>query len=171
MPFAGRLRKRAAAWLLVTCAAWPAHALACELQVLEHRSGRALLSAPLPQATITLGFTHSVLGTAVRDRYAWREGRWWLVEERFEGEGYGLPHAAQPGETLERDGDGWRLRLNREVHPLVVRPLPAQRMRVELDDGRAWPLGSLSTTQAVELRAVSCAAGRERGSQHPSHDG
>jgi hypothetical protein len=34
-----------------------------------------------------------------------------LVEERFEGEGYGLPSAAGPGERLLRDGAGWRVSL------------------------------------------------------------
>jgi hypothetical protein len=152
---------RAAATVALLCAA--AQAAACELRAQEHRSGRELLRAPLVGSGAGTGdvpglrvsFVHSVLGTPVEDRYQWHEGTWVLVEERFEGEGYGLPHAAGPGERLERTAEGWRLRLARPVQPLVVRPLLAQRMRLTLDDGRTWLLGQL-TTQAVELRTVGC---------------
>ena len=133
---------------------------ACELRAQEHRSGRELLRASLAGAGVPemrVSFVHSVLGTPVEDRYQWRAGNWVLVEERFEGQGYGLPHAAAAGERLERTPEGWRLHLERPVEPLVVRPLLAQRMRLTLDDGRTWLLGQL-TTQAVELRAVGCRA-------------
>ncbi|MCW5635979.1 MAG: DUF1850 domain-containing protein [Rubrivivax sp.] len=142
-------------------AASGAPAAACELVALEHRSGREVLRVPLAAASeapeLRLGFVHSVLGTPVEDRYRWHRGAWLLVEERFEGQGYGLPHAAGPGERLERTPTGWRLQLARTVHPIVVRPLPAQRMRLALADGRTWLLGGL-TTQAVELRAEGCRA-------------
>ncbi|MFO1266328.1 MAG: DUF1850 domain-containing protein [Rubrivivax sp.] len=142
-----------------------APASACELLVTEHRSGRELLRVPFAAAApgdapqLRLSFIHSVLGTPVHDRYRWEighGGRWLLVEEQFEGEGYGLPYAAAAGETLERHGSGWRLLLARPVEPLVVRPLPTQRMRLTLADGRSWLLADLAT-QALLLRAAGCA--------------
>jgi hypothetical protein len=127
----------------------------------EHRSGRALTRLPLnpthPAADVA--FTHSVLGTPVLDRYVWRHSsqgwRAHLVEERFEGEGYGLPSAAGPGERLLRHGAGWRLLLDRVVEPLVILPLPAQSMRVVLTDGREVLLGQLSP-KSIEIRAENC---------------
>jgi hypothetical protein len=136
----------------------PGPAAVCTLHVREHRSGRELLRVPLPpgqEPRLQLGFTHSVLGTPVLDAYRWRAGAWHLTEEQFEGEGYGLPHAAAAGETLQRHGTGWRLLLDRAVVPLVVRPLPAQQMRLLLPDGRQWLLGALAT-QAVELTTSHC---------------
>jgi hypothetical protein len=78
-----------------------------------------------------------------------------LVEERFDGEGYGLPHIAAQGERIERAGAGWRLLLDREVTPLVVRALPAQQMRLLLDDGRVWPLADLGAP-SIEIRVEAC---------------
>lgn len=143
----------------------------CELLLLDHRSGIELQRLPLAAPEVVLAFEHSVLGTTVEDRYRFVP-RARLVEERFEGQGYGLPHAAGPGETLERSGEGWRLRTDREVHPLVVRPLPAQNMRLRLDAGaapaaadvqvwgrrsqpREWPLAAWSE-RAIELRVQGC---------------
>lgn len=129
--------------------------LACELVLSEHRSGVELQRLPLDAAApeVRVAFDHSVLGTPVVDRYRFTpQAR--LIEERFEGEGYGLPHAAQANETLQRDGNGWLLRLDRVVHPLVVRPLPQLRMRLVLPDGE-WPLAAFSR-QAIELRAQGC---------------
>ena len=133
----------------------PATAAGCELMLSEHRSGRELLRLPLdPDAPgLRLAFEHSVLGTTVVDRYVMRPQAY-LVEESFEGEGYGLPHAAGLGEELLREGAGWRLTLDRLVQPLVVRPLPAQRMRLLLP-GAPLLLASLSQ-DAVELRALGC---------------
>lgn len=141
--------------LLLTNAAAPA----CTLVLSEHRSGRELARLPLdparPQARVA--FTHSVLGTPVEDHYAWRhDGSGWrahLVAERFEGEGYGLPNAAGPGETLVRDGSGWRLTLDRLVHPLVLPPV--QGMRVSTADRAPLWLRPLSD-QSIELRAANC---------------
>lgn len=135
-------------------------AAACELRAQEHRSGREVLRAPMPGGgtgvpELRVSFVHSVLGTPVEDRYQWRTGTWVLVEERFEGEGYGLPHVAGEGERLERTPEGWRLHLARSVEPLVVRPLLTQRMRLTLDDGRTWLLGQL-TTQPLDLRLHGC---------------
>jgi hypothetical protein len=127
----------------------------CQLVLVEHRSARPLLRAPLPTRDLRVAFVHSVLGTPVEDRYRWHDGHWRLIEERFEGAGYGLPHAAAAGERLLREGEATRLLLNRRVSPLVIRALPAQRMRVALDDGREWLLGELST-QAIELTADDC---------------
>jgi hypothetical protein len=164
----------AAGALLGPLSGGAAHATPCELSFSEHRSGRELLRLPLwrddsrraamAPAGIGIRFTHSVLGTPVEDRYEWRrQGGSWrahLVEERFEGQGYGLPHAAEAGQTLERDGDTMRLRLDRQVHPLVVRPLPALAMRVIVEGSPAPPpvlLGTLSR-QAIELRVLGCDA-------------
>ena len=150
------------AWALVACAwAAPGAAPACELVLTEHRSGLALTRLPLDpaQPAADVAFTHSVLGTPVLDRYVWRPGpqgwRAHLVEERFEGEGYGLPSSAASGERLERHGPGWRLLLDRVVDPLVVLPLPAQAMRVVLPDQREFLLGQLSQ-KSIEMRAENC---------------
>ncbi len=132
---------------------------ACELVLTDHRSGAPLQRLPLPSAELSIVFEHSVLGTTVTDRYRFETGatgsRAVLVEEQFEGQGYGLPHTASAGETLTREGNAWRLQLRRPVHPLVVRPLPAQRMRLVLQ-GREWLLASFSH-HAIELRAEGCA--------------
>ena len=100
------------AWALVACAwAAPGVGSACALVLTEHRSGLALTRLPLnpAQPAADVAFTHSVLGTPVLDRYVWRHSaqgwRAHLVEERFEGEGYGLPSAAGPGERLLRQHD------------------------------------------------------------------
>jgi len=77
------------------------------------------------------------------------------VEERFEGDGYGLPHVAGPGETLVRDGSGWRLGIDRVVDPLVVLPLPAQRMRLRLRNGTTVLLGTLSRA-SIGFRVEGC---------------
>lgn len=132
---------------------------ACELVLSDPRSGAELQRLALPAPELVLAFEHSVLGTPVADRYVFRRGagdawRAHLVEERFEGQGYGLPHAAGAGETLVRDGPGWRLGTDREVHPLVVRTLPAQRMRLVVA-GREWPLAQWSAT-AVALQVQGC---------------
>ena len=132
-----------------------AGARACDLLLTEHRSGRELLRAPIDAATLRIAFTHSVLGTPVEDRYVWRDGAWRLVEERFEGQGYGLPHAAVDGERLERDGPAWRLVLDRTVQPLLLRAPAAAQMRLVLGDGRAWSLTGLSR-EAIEVRALAC---------------
>jgi len=130
-------------------------AAACELVLSEHRSGAELKRLPLDAAApqVRIAFEHSVLGTTVIDRYRFAPQAH-LVEERFDGQGYGLAHAAGPGETLIRDGAGWRLLLDRLVDPLVVRPLPLQRMRLLLGE-REWLLGAFSD-QAIELNARGC---------------
>lgn len=142
--------------LAAACLAGVASATsACELVLREHRSGAELLRLPLDASApeLRIAFEHSVLGTTVIDRYRFTP-RARLVEERFDGEGYGLPYAAGPGETLERDASGSRLRLDRSVDPLVVRPLPQQRMRLLLD-GREWLLAAFST-QAIEMTVRGC---------------
>ncbi len=134
---------------------------ACELVMTEHRSGRTLARLPLDPSrpVMDIAFTHSVLGTPVLDRYLWRQGREGvyaeLIEERFEGEGYGLPHIAGPGESLTREGAGWRLQLQRKVDPLVVRPLPAQRMRVQVPGRPEFLLGALSA-DSIHFLAQGC---------------
>lgn len=131
----------------------------CVLRLLEHRSGRELMRLPPPEhgplgaPELRLAFEHSVLGTTVVDRYRFTPQPL-LVEEEFEGEGYGLPSAAGPGESLERVGTRQRLRLQRPVDPLVVRALPAQRMRLLLPSGEL-PLAALGAP-AVEIRAEGC---------------
>jgi len=150
------------AWALMF--AWlfaPSTAQACELVLTEHRTGRPLVRLALnpAQPAADVAFTHSVLGTPVLDRYVWRlDPQGWrahLVEERFEGEGYGLPSAAGPGERLLRDGPGWRLQLDRLVDPFVILPLPAQSMRLVLADQRVVLLGQLSQ-KSIEIRAENC---------------
>ena len=130
-------------------------AAACELVLSEHRSGAELMRLPLDaaQPEWRIAFEHSVLGTTVIDRYRFAHEAH-LVEERFDGQGYGLPHIAGPGEQLTRDGAGWRLQLDRVVDPLVVRPLPQQRMRLLLGKGE-WLLASFSAL-AIEFQARGC---------------
>jgi hypothetical protein len=80
-----------------------------------------------------------------------------LVEEEFEGEGYGLPAAPGPGERLERLGPSrMRLSLHRPVDPLVVRALAGPRMRLLLPQGDLL-LASLGAP-AVALEAVGCSS-------------
>lgn len=145
----------AACCLLATLAMPAAPASACEAVLREHRSGAELARLPLDaaQPELRIAFEHSVLGTTVVDRYRFTPAPR-LVEERFDGQGYGLPHTAGPGETLQRDGAGWRLLLDRAVDPLVVRPLPAQRMRIVLAD-RELLLATLSSA-AIEIAARGC---------------
>lgn len=156
--------KRRVHWALALMTVWlslPWALQACELVLTEHRSGIFLMRLPLnsmlPAADIA--FTHSVLGTPVLDRYVWRsEPQGWrahLIEERFEGEGYGLPTQAAAGERFERYGSGSRLLLNRVVDPLVVLPLPAQSMRIVLPDQREFLLSHLSL-KSIEMRAENC---------------
>lgn len=147
--------------LLLSLLLIPAAGISCQLLLTEHRSGRPLgqLALDPVRPAADLAFTHSVLGTPVLDRYVWRAGplgwRAHLVEERFEGEGYGLPSSAGPGETLVRDGKGWRLYLDRLVDPLVVLPLPAQSMRLVMLDQTEILLGSLSQ-KSIEMQAGHC---------------
>lgn len=151
--------------LLALALCLPLIGQACELVLSEHRSQRELMRLPLDPAKprADVAFTHSVLGTPVLDRYEWRTGangwRAHLVEEQFDGEGYGLPSAPGPGERLERVQSGdrgfSRLTLDRVVAPLVVRPLPAQHMRVQVPGHAPVVLGHLSA-QAIELRARGC---------------
>ena len=159
-----RCPKRLAPWALALLTSGlnvPPSSQACELVLTEHRSGVLLGRLPLNSTSPTadIAFTHSVLGTPVLDRYVWRadpEGwRAHLIEERFEGEGYGLPTQAAAGERLERYGAGSRLLLNRVVDPLVVLPLPAQSMRIVLPDQREFLLGQLSL-KSIEMRAENC---------------
>lgn len=137
-------------------------ATACELVFTEHRTGVGLATRALDptRPRITIAFTHSVLGTPVADVYEWHAVddvlRAVLIEERFQGDGYGLPHAPGPDETLVRDGDGWRLRLHRIVDPLVVLPLPEQRMRVLIDGQEPVLLGDLSR-RSLQLQTRGCA--------------
>ena len=133
-------------------------AIACDLVLSEHRTGVELKRIPLPGSgrapVVSIAFEHSVLGTTVIDRYEFRP-RAWLIEERFDGEGYGLPYAAQAGEKLERTGDGWKLTLERRVDPLVVRPLQAQNMRL-IVGSMVVPLASVSQRHPIEFTAMGC---------------
>jgi hypothetical protein len=135
----------------------PTPAAACELRLTEHRSGRELKRLPLDARApeIRIAFEHSVLGTTVIDRYRFTPAPL-LVEEEFEGEGYGLPATAGPGERLERIGTRQRLTLARPVDPLVVRALAGPRMRLLLPQGELL-LASLGAP-AVALEAVGCAS-------------
>ena len=157
--------QRRAVALVACCALLPMAAPACTLTLADHRRGPVLARLPLdPTApALRVAFTHSVLGTPVEDHYVFRHGAsgWQavLVEERWVGEGYGLPIAAGPGETLVRDhslgSDGWKLTLQRPVHPLVV--------LVHADGGLAHgrPSGPrLLPTDGVPSRPLALAVGR-----------
>jgi hypothetical protein len=133
----------------------PRAATACELRLTDHRSGRELRRLPLDplEPEIRIAFEHSVIGTTVIDRYRFTPAAV-LIEEEFEGEGYGLPAAPGPGERLERVGSRQRLVLRREVHPLVVRPAAVARTRV-LHPGGDLMLASLGAG-SVAVDAVGC---------------
>lgn len=128
----------------------------CELRLSEPRSGRELMRLPLTvkDPHIRIAFEHSVLGTTVIDHYRFMP-RPVLVEEDFEGDGYGLPSTAGPGERLEVNGTRKRLVLSREVNPLIVRALRDQRMRLLLPQGELL-LASLGAS-AVLFEAEGCA--------------
>ncbi len=128
---------------------------ACELRLTDHRSGRELRRLPLDPLVpeIRIAFEHSVLGTTVVDRYRFTPAAV-LVEEEFEGEGYGLPAAPGPGERLERVGARQRLILSRAVDPLVVRPAGVARTRVLHPAGEVI-LASLGAS-SVAFDAVGC---------------
>lgn len=164
-PRLGALSAAAAAVALASLAAGAAMAAApaCELRLSEPRTGRELARLPLdPRAPeMRVAFEHSVLGTTVVDRYRFTPQAV-LVEEEFEGEGYGLPAAPGPGERLERieaqggRGTRQRLSLQRAVEPLVIRTLPAQRMRLLQGDGAELLLAAFGVP-AVQLQAAGCA--------------
>ncbi len=132
-----------------------ASAQACELLMRDHRSGielaRWAMNAAQPQ--IEVAFEHSVLGTTVTDTYRFTPQPV-LVQEAFEGTGYGLPVAPAAGETLRHDGARSVLTLRRVVDPLVVRNLPAQRMRLLMGE-RELLLASLPSS-SIELLAHHC---------------
>jgi hypothetical protein len=112
------------------------------------------LQLPSQDPHIRIAFEHSVLGTTVIDRYRFTP-KPVLVEEEFEGDGYGLPAAAGPGERLETQGGRKRLLLSRTVDPLIVRALQDQRMRLLLPEGEML-LSSLGAS-AVLFEAEGCA--------------
>lgn len=152
-----------AAWLSAALFALVGAAQAgCDLVLSHQRSDRELARWELPAAPrFAIRFTHSVLRTSVRDAYEMRlhAGGWraHLLEERFEGEGYGLPHAAfGPGESLHRTATGWLLRLDRPIDPLVVRPTPEQDAWLEIG-GRAVRLLELGRGPML-LTMGRCAA-------------
>jgi len=128
---------------------------ACELLMRDHRSGGELarwsMNAVQPQ--IQIAFEHSVLGTTVIDTYRFTPLPV-LVQEAFEGHGYGLPNTTAPGETLRHDGARSVLTLQRVVDPLVVRNLPAQRMRLLVGE-RELLFASLPSA-SIELLAQHC---------------
>jgi len=124
---------------------------ACYLTLTQHRTGLPLASILMQQRPVqfSVEFIHSVLGTRVSDLYEMRsDGKQWrafLIEETFEGQGYGLPYGATaPGERYERVGDGWRLTLNRVIDPLVQLPLPQQEIDL------VWPIGRIRIASLSE---------------------
>ena len=150
-----RAARLTAALAAVAGAASPA--ATCTLELSDDRSGVLMRRVPVAQAEVVVGFTHSVLGTPVRDRYVWSGGQWRLVEERFEGAGYGLPHGAQPGEKLLREGNGWRLVTDRVIDPLVVRDVPGADMHIEAAGAGVWRLHELGA-RSLRVTAARCSA-------------
>lgn len=132
----------------------PAAALACTLVLRTHPQGGELARFNLATPLFAVSFTHSVLNTQVTDFYEVRGAHVKLVAERFEGDGYGLPATAQPGERLEREGGGSVLHTQRQVDPLLVR---ASRMqRTTLHAGRTQLLADLYEG-AILIRPEGCA--------------
>jgi len=145
----------AAFGLAVALVASHAAATGCMLELREARADRLLERIALvgPEPRFSIAFDHSVLGTGVVDEYRVAAGRLVLEAERFEGEGYGLPYTAGPGERLERDARGSRLVLDRPIDRLVLRASAAQRTRLLLDG--EWPLARPDAV-SIELRPVGC---------------
>jgi hypothetical protein len=145
----------------------PMTSASCELVVTEHRSGREVLRWPINEQppTFTVSFIHSVLNTPVVDRYELRfvQGQWksFLVEEAFEGQGYGLPYGeTSPGERYERTTQGWRLVMNRLVDPLVQLPLASQNVALSMQD-RSVRLADLSR-HSMRIEAQGCPSDKSR---------
>ena len=128
----------------------------CALRLSDARSGRELQRLPLDphDREVRIAFEHSVLGTTVIDRYRFTPTPV-LVEEEFEGEGYGLPAMPGPGERLERVGTRQRLTLARPVDPLIVRALIGPRTRLVRPEGDLV-LARLGAP-SIALEAVDCA--------------
>lgn len=105
---------------------------------MDARAGTPLATLALDPArpAFRVSFRHSVHGTEVVDRYEVRGARVVLVEESFEGEGYGLPSSLQPGERVSSHGGRTTLHTARDVHPLAVRASRAQRTAVHVDAPR-----------------------------------
>lgn len=131
----------------------PGSALACTLVLRTHPQGGELARFNLATPLFALSFTHSVLNTRVTDYYEVRGTQVKLVAERFEGDGYGLPAAAQPGERLEREGSASVLHTQRQVDPLLVRASRAQR--TTLHAGRTQLLAELYEG-AILIRPEGC---------------
>ena len=135
---------------------------ACALVLSEQRSGRVAATWPVHSTPVrmSVSFEHSVLGTTVRDSYEmrWDGGQWraHLLEETFAGQGYGLPYGPQPGEQMVRTATGWRLTLDRVVHPLVLLPLPEQNARITFGE-RTVHLARLSR-KSLAVALQDCAA-------------
>jgi hypothetical protein len=134
---------------------------ACSLVLTEHRTDREVLRWPTTQQPVrfVVSFVHSVLQTPVADKYEFRHrnGRWqtYLIEETFQGQGYGLPYSeTSPGETFERTADGWRLSMNRLVDPLVQLPLPSQKVRLTM--GSATILLADLSRQSMRIELQDC---------------
>ncbi len=145
----------------------PVTSVGCDLVVTEHRADREVLRWPINEQppTFTVSFIHSVLGTAVVDRYEVRPvlGQWksFLVEETFEGQGYGLPYGeTSPGERFERTAQGWRLVMNRLVDPLVQLPLASQNVELRLQN-RSVRLADLSR-YSMRIEVQGCPSAKSR---------
>lgn len=149
---------------------------ACSLVLTEHRTDREVLRWPTTQQPVqfVVSFVHSVLQTPVADKYEfrYREGRWqtYLIEETFQGQGYGLPYGeTSPGETFERTADGWRLSMNRLVDPLVQLPLPSQKVRLLM--GSATVLLSDLSRQSMRIELQDCLLDKENRRKPVEHSG
>lgn len=134
---------------------------ACTLVLTEHRTDREVLRWPTTQQPVqfVVSFVHSVLQTPVADKYEFRHrnGRWqsYLIEETFQGQGYGLPYGeTSPGETFERTAEGWRLSMNRLIDPLVQLPLPSQKVRLTM--GSATILLADLSRQSMRIALQDC---------------
>jgi len=149
---------------------------ACSLVLTEHRTDHEVLRWPATQQPVqfVVSFVHSVLQTPVADKYEFRHhnGRWqsYLIEETFQGQGYGLPYGAtSPGETFERTPDGWRLSMNRLIDPLVQLPLPSQKVRLTMG-AKTILLADLSR-QSMRIELQNCLLDTENRRTPVEHSG
>jgi hypothetical protein len=126
----GRAGYAAAAVLLSTAACG---VRACEVRVLEARSGKVLQAIALGSLRrFDLTYLHSVTHTPVRETLALeQEG---LVQQRIEftEQGPGMPTQVLEGERFTREGGRFVFdQMHRPVQALRMRVDPAQRQALE----------------------------------------
>ncbi len=131
-------------------------ALACEIRLLEHRSGAWLQSIALGSARhIDLTYLHSVTKTPVRETLALDAHGFTQQRIEFFEQGPGLPTEALAGERFVRLADRFVYdNMQRPLALLVMRVDPAQRQTLETG-AAAFSLTRWGA-KALQLQAHEC---------------